>query len=176
MAPRRWVRPLAGFIGIAVLVGVTWAGANRFRQAQAALELPVATARKGEFVAIMRCRGDIKAGRSVPIYAPVVPNLTIAWMAPAGEEVPKGNPLIRFDSSSAQQQLIQKEAALKQAQATLDQAMGQAQITAEHDQSDLIDAKYNVEKAGLQTLGSEFIGRIQSEQAKVDLSVAEQKL
>ena len=51
-----------------------------------------------------------------------------------------------------------------------------AQLTAEHDQSDLADAKYNLEKARLQTVGNEFIGRIQAEQAKIDLSVAEQKL
>ena len=146
------------------------------RETRAANELPVATARQGEFVAIIRCRGDIKAGRSVPIYAPIVPNLTIAWMTPAGEEVKEGSPIIRFDSSSAQQQLIQKEAALKQAQATLDQAIGQAKITAEHDQSDLQDAKYNVETAKLKTLGNEFVGRIQAEQAQVDLTIAEQKL
>jgi HlyD family secretion protein len=175
MSPRRWLRPLGGFIVVAAVVGGAWAGVNRVRQSQT-VELPVATARKGEFVVIIRCRGDIKAGRSVPIYAPVVPNLTIAWMSPAGEQVQEGSPLIRFDSSSAQQQLIQKEAALKQAQATLDQAKGQAQITAEHDQSDLLDAKYNVEKARLQTVGNEFVGRIQAEQAKVDLSIAEQKL
>jgi multidrug efflux pump subunit AcrA (membrane-fusion protein) len=136
----------------------------------------VATARKGEFLAIIRCRGDIKAGRSVPIYAPVVPNLTIAWMANAGEEVKESSPIIRFDSSSAQQQLIQKEAALKQAQATLDQAVGQARITAEHDQSDLQDAKYGVETARLKTIGNEFVGKIQAEQSKVDLGIAEQKL
>jgi len=170
------MRPLAGFVVVVALVGGAWAGVNRFRQSQAAVALPVAVARKGEFVVIIRCRGDIKAGRSVPIYAPVVPNLTIAWMASAGEEVKEGSPIIRFDSSSAQQQLIQKEAALKQAQATLEQAQGQARITAEHDQSDLIDARYNVEKARLQTVGNEFVGRIQAEQAKVDLSIAEQKL
>src|SRR5262249_11095170 len=130
---------------------------------------------KGEFFLIVRARGDVKAGRSVPIYAPVVPNLTIAWMAPAGEPVKEGDPIIRFDSSSAQQQLLQKDAALKQAQATLDQAIGQAQITAEHDQADLTDAKFNVEKARLQT-GNEFAGRLQAEQSKIDLEVAEQKL
>src|SRR5262245_1462571 len=173
---REWLRRLAGLVVLTALVGGAWAGVNRFRKTQAAVELPVATARKGEFVAIIRCRGDIKAARSVPIYAPVVPNLTIAWMAPAGEQVQEGSPVIRFDSSSAQQQLIQKEAALNQAQATLDQATGQAQITAEHDQSDLLDAKYNVEKARLQTVGNEFVSRIQAEQAKVEVMVAEQKL
>src|SRR5215510_4816139 len=132
----RWIRPLIVCAVVAAVVGVAWAGANLFRQSQGAAELPVAAAHKGEFLVIIRCRGDIKAARSVPIYAPVVPNLTIAWMAPAGERVQEGSPVIRFDSSSAQQQLIQKEAALNQAQATLDQATGQAQITAEHDQSD----------------------------------------
>jgi HlyD family secretion protein len=118
----------------------------------------------------------VKASRSVPIYAPIVPNLTIAWMASAGEEVQEGKPIIRFDSSSVQQQLIQKEAALTQAQATLDQANGQTKITTEHDQSDLIDANYNVEKARLATAGNEFVGRIQAEQSKIDLGLAEQKL
>jgi multidrug efflux pump subunit AcrA (membrane-fusion protein) len=136
----------------------------------------VATARKGEFVVIVRSRGDVKAARSVPIYAPIVPNLTIAWMAPEGEEVKEGSPIVRFDSSSAQQQLAQKDAALKQAQAALDQAVAQARINAEHDRSDLQDAKYAVEKAGLNTANSEFVGRIRAEQARIDVSVAEQKL
>jgi HlyD family secretion protein len=163
---------------VAILCGMAggaWAGLKWFRQAQAAADLPIATARKGEFLAIIRSRGDIKANRSVPIYAPVVPNLSIAWMAPAGEAVDEGKPIIRFDSSSAQQQLVQKEAALNQAQATLDQAMAQAKNTADHDQSDLTDAKYSLEKAKLQTLGSDFISRIQAEQAKIDLTIAEQK-
>jgi multidrug efflux pump subunit AcrA (membrane-fusion protein) len=173
---RRWFRVVLGLAIIALIVGAARAGANLFHQAQGAGDLPVASARKGEFLVIIRSRGDIKASRSVPIYAPVVPNLTIAWMANAGEQIQEGQPVIRFDSSSAEQQLIQKEAALKQAQATLDQAAAQAQVTAQQDESDLADAKYNVEKARLQTLGNEFVGRIQAEQAKIDLGVAEQKL
>ena len=172
----RWIRRGATLLVFGSLLVGGWLAFNRLRRAQAVDESPVAVARKGEFVAIIRCRGDIKAGRSVPIYAPIVPNLTIAWMAPAGEEVPEGSPIVRFDSSSAQQQLIQKEAALKQAQATLDQALGQARITSEHDESDLRDAKFGLETARLKTIGNEFIARIQAEQAKVDLSIAEQKV
>jgi multidrug efflux pump subunit AcrA (membrane-fusion protein) len=97
-------------------------------------------------------------------------------MAPEGEQVTEGSPIIRFDSSSAEQQLVQKEATLKQARATLDQAVAQARITAEHDQSDLQDAKYGVETSRLSTAGSEFVGRIQAEQARIDLGLAEQKL
>jgi multidrug efflux pump subunit AcrA (membrane-fusion protein) len=174
MNARRRIRRVAVGLVLVTLVagGVAWSAMHRTASSRA---LPVATARKGEFVVIIRCRGDVKASRSVPIYAPIVPNLTIAWMAPEGEEVKEGDPIVKFDSSSAQQQLTQKEAALKQAQAQLDQAVAQARITADHDRSDLQDAKYAVEKAKLSTAGSEFVGRIQAKQAEIDLSVAEQK-
>jgi HlyD family secretion protein len=163
-------------LGVCVLGGAAWVGATRLRQGRPAFDVPVAPARKGDFLVIIRCRGDVKADRSVPLYAPIVPNLTIAWMAPAGEQVAEGQPVIRFDSSSAQQQLIQKQAVLEQAQATLDQARGQSRLTAEHDQADLADARYLVEKARLKTVGNAFVARLDAEQATVDLDVAEQKL
>jgi len=172
---RRALWSLVVVAGAAAVVGGAWAGVQRFRQTKAA-ELPVAAARKGEFLAVIRSRGDLKAGRSAQIYAPLVPNLTIAWMAAAGDVVQEGQPVIRFDSSSSQQDLIKKDAALKQAQATLDQTAAQSKITVEHDRSDLTDAQYNVEKAKLQTAGNQFVSRIQAEESQVDLTVAEQKL
>jgi len=172
------VRPRLVFalVGVPALVGGGWVGITRIRQGQTTADLPVAPARKGEFVAIIRCRGEIKAGRSAQLYAPIVPNLRIAWLAPSGEVVEEGAPVIRFDSSSAQQQLIQKEAALRQAQATLDQAVAQARITAEQDQSALVDARFNLEKAQLRTATNEFVGRIEAEQNRIDVGVSEQKL
>ncbi len=163
-------------IFVVVALGAASAGAYRYQKTQSAVNLPVAPARQGDFFVIIRCRGDLKAGRSVQIYAPVVPNLRIAWLAPAGERVESGNPIIRFDSSSAQQQLQQKEAQLKQAQATLDQALAQAKITAEQDKSDLADAQFTVERARLEASKQAIVSRIQGEESKIDLGVAEQKL
>ena len=40
---------------------------------------------KGDFLVIIRCRGELKAARSVSVYAPIVPQLRIAWLAPSGE-------------------------------------------------------------------------------------------
>jgi RND family efflux transporter MFP subunit len=71
---------------------------------------------------------------------------------------------------------MQKEAALKQAEATLEQAIAQARITSEQDQSDLSDAKFTVERARLEASKQEIVSRIQGEQSKIDLGVAEQKL
>jgi HlyD family secretion protein len=175
-ARMRRVRTWVTALGILVLIGGASAGVYRLRRTEAAATLPMAPARKGEFLVIIRTRGDIKAGRSIQIYTPNVPNLRISWMVPAGERVTAGGPVIRFDSSSARQDLLQKEAALRQSQATLDQAVAQAKITAEQDQSDLSDAKFTVERARLEVSKQAIVSQIAGEESQVDLGVAEQKL
>jgi len=170
------VRFWAAVAGVLLALGGVAAGVYHLRQVQASVTLPVAPARQGDFLVIIRCRGEIKAARSVQISTPVVPNLRIAWLSPAGESVQAGDPIIRFDSSSAQQQLQQKEAQLRQAQATLDQAVAQARITAEQDKSDLLDSQYTVERARLEASKTEIVSRLQGEESRIDLGVAEQKM
>src|SRR5947209_7562875 len=163
-------------LGVLLALGAASSGLYRLRQAQASVSFPVAPARHGDFLVIVRCRGDLKANRSVQVYAPTVPNLRSAWLAPAGETAKPVEPTIRFDSSSAQENLQQKEAALKQAQATLDQAVAQALITAGQDESDLADAQFTVERARLEASKQEIVSRIQGEESKIDYGVAQQKL
>jgi multidrug efflux pump subunit AcrA (membrane-fusion protein) len=170
------IRGLIWLTGVAALSAAGWVGVNKYRGTQTTGELPVAQAREGEFLAIIRCRGELTAGRSAQIYAPVVPNLRIAWMAASGEVVEEGAAVIRFDSSTVQQQLVQKQAQLAQAQASLDQEIAQVRIDSDKDQSDLTDAHYNVDKSRLGTAANEFVGRLQAEAARIDLGVAEQKL
>src|SRR5215475_4869079 len=133
----RRIRGWLIFLFILALVGGASAGIYKYRQSLNTATFPVAPARQGDFLVIIRCRGDLKAQRSVGIYAPRVPDLRIAWLAPAGQPVKKDESIVRFDSSTAQQNLQQKEAVLRQSQATLDQAVAQARITAEQDKSDL---------------------------------------
>jgi multidrug efflux pump subunit AcrA (membrane-fusion protein) len=173
---RRLVRFWAAVAGVLLALGGAAAGLYHLRQVQATVTLPIAPARQGDFLVIIRCRGELRAARSVQISTPVVPNLRIAWLSPAGEPVQAGDPIIRFDSSSAQQQLQQKEAQLRQAQATLDQAIAQARITAEQDKSDLLDSRYTVERARLEASKTEIVSRLQGEESRIDLGVAEQKM
>jgi multidrug efflux pump subunit AcrA (membrane-fusion protein) len=172
----RRVRFWVAVAGVLLALGAAAAGVYHLRQVQASVTLPVAPARKGDFLVIIRCRGELRAARSMQISAPIVPNLRIAWLSPTGEAVQAGDPIIRFDSSSAQQQLQQKEAQLRQAQATLDQAVAQARITAEQDKSDLLDSQYTVERARLEASKTEIVSRLQGEESRIDLGVAEQKL
>src|ERR1035438_4900053 len=106
----------------------------------------------------------------------MVPNLRIAWMTPPGATVKQGDTIVKFDSSSAKETLMQKEAALRQAQATLEQALAQSKITSEQDQTDLADANYTVERARLEASKQEIVSRLQGEASKIDYGVARQKL
>ena len=150
--------------------------AYRYRQSQPAAILPSAPARQGDFLVLIRCRGELAAERSVQIYAPMVPNLRIAWMTPPGEGVKQADTIVKFDSSSAHETLMQKEAALRQAQATLDQALAQSKITSEQDKTDLADAGFTVERARLEASKQEIVSRLQGESSKIDYGVAQQKL
>jgi HlyD family secretion protein len=163
-----------------ILVLATLAGAGfgvyRYRKGQAGATYPNTQVRKGDFLVLVRCRGALRARRSTGFYTPPVPNLRIAWVAPAGDHVNAGDPLVRFDSSTAKQQLMQKEAQLRQAQATLDQALAQAKITAQQDQTEVADAKFSVERARVRVEQAVIKSRIQGEESRIDLGVAEQKL
>jgi HlyD family secretion protein len=168
-----WIR-LA--VTLAILAGGA-AGVYRMRYVQAAGTLPVAPARKGDFLVIVRCRGEVRARSSRQIIAPTkVPQLRIVWLAPPGSPVKEGDPVVRFDPSSAREQLREKEAMLKQMQATLEQAIAQARITFEQDKRDLAGAKYDVERARLEASKVEIVSRLQGEESKIDLGLAEQKL
>lgn len=182
MSRNAWRRRLRAFrpwaIGLALcaLIVAGGYGARYVRSVQAAVDLPMAPAREGEFLVIVPCRGDLVALRSVQLLAPQVPNLQIVWTAPPGSAVKAGDPVIRFDQSSAQQQLREKEAALQQGQATLEQAQAQARITFEQDRRDLAAAKYEVEKARLEVSKAEIMSALQAEESRISLGLAEEKL
>src|ERR1700687_1159854 len=111
MKSRKILRVVLALAVLAALGTGVW----RARRAQASTSLAVAPVRRGDFLVIVRCRGELKARRSVQLTAPVnVPDLQIVWLAPAGDPVKVGQPVIRFDPSSARQQLQEQEAGLNQ--------------------------------------------------------------
>jgi multidrug efflux pump subunit AcrA (membrane-fusion protein) len=151
--------------------------AFKMRRVQAATELPTAAVRKGEFLVLVRCRGELSARNSVQITAPRgIPDLQIVWLAPSGSEVEPGKPVIRFDPSGAKQQIDEHTANLRAAQANLDQALAQARITAEQDRLDLSKAKYDLEKAQLEASKQAIVSVIQGQESKIDSNVAEEKV
>ena len=175
-ARARRIRFWAILLILLAVAGGAAAGIYRLSRIQASAAFPTAPVRRGDFQVVVRCRGELRARKSVQIYAPMVPSLRIAWLAPSGQNVAQGQPVIRFDSSASQQQLAQKEATLGQAQAALDQYLAQARITSEQDKSDLSDVQYGVELAQLDVTRKTLKSPVDGEEAKVDLGIAQQKL
>lgn len=163
---------------LAILLVLTGSGfaLREYRRTGELAEVPTAAARQGDFLVLVRCRGELVAKRSEQLIAPLEPDLQIVWMAPAGGQVKKGQTVVKFDPSKTAQDLKEREAALAQAQATLDQAEAQAKITADQDKLDLATAKYQVEKARLEASKQAIVSAIQGQQSAIDLSLAEEKL
>ncbi len=161
---------------LCVLVLVAAAGFaawKRMRAGQTVTDLPTATAKRGEFSVIVRCRGALMAAKRVTLLAPEdVPDLQIIWLAPVDSMVKAGDVVIRFDASKLQQDLREKSAALKQAQASLDQAEAQERIDAGKGKLDLTQARADMEKARLEASKQAIVSSIQGEESTIDYHVA----
>ena len=177
MSPRRILNRAAVAAAILAIAAGAFFGLRHLRRAGAAASLPVAPARKGDFAEILRARGQVGARRSVQIAAPRnVQELKIVWLAEPSSPVRAGDVVVRFDPSGAQRQLNENLAALRQAQAALDQAAAQARITAEQNKLDLATARYDVERARLEASKQAIVSVLQGEASRIDLATAEQKL
>jgi HlyD family secretion protein len=152
-------------------------GLHELRRTRGVPDLPGSAARRGDFLVLVRCRGALSAQRSVQLNAPLdVPDLQIVWMVPSGSVVKPGDTVIKFDPSHSQQDLKEKTAALRQAQASLDQETAQARITADQDKLDLATAVYQVEKARLEASKKTIVSAIEGQESAIDLGMAEEKL
>jgi multidrug efflux pump subunit AcrA (membrane-fusion protein) len=176
----RFASRLVGWLfTLMTLVAITVIAVLSLRQTQrvsAKSDRPVAQAHKGEFQVIVSCRGELVAGKSVLIAAPTnVPDLRITWIAPQGEPVKPGTPILRFDESGAKRQLQEKEATLGQAQASLDQAIAEARINEQKDNLDLAAAQQAIERAALDVQKAEIVSALQAAEYKLDLTLAQEK-
>ncbi len=160
---------------LALTAAAAWAIAYaRGRGAPPAV--PLAVARQGEFLVTVRVRGEVAAARSVEVAAPDITGLRITWLAPRGGIVAAGAPVARFDSSTAQQNLAAKTAALRQAAATLAQAQATARIAGQQDALDLATDRNAVASARLDAAKAAILSPIDGDESRLALGMAEEKL
>ncbi len=177
MKRRRIVRVSARLLVLLCFIGVVALIWIRVTRASAAPNLPTAVAKKGDFPVIVRCRGGLRAARKVELTAPLdVSDLQIVWLSAPGTQVKAGDVVIRFDPSKLQQDLREKTQALKQAQASMDQAVAQARIDADKDKLDLSQAQADMEKARLEASKQAIVSAIQGQESDIDFKIAQQKV
>lgn len=170
-----WRRALLTVAFVAAIAGgaLYW---RRAMPASADTTLPTAVARKGEFLVVVACRGELVAGKSMLITAPLnVPNLQIVWMLTQGSPVKAGDTIVRFDASGAKRQLQEKEAALAQSKAQLDEAIAQGKIAVEQAQRELSTLRTAMERARLEMSKEEILSALTAAEKKIEFEVAQQK-
>ena len=170
---RRW-RAIAIVVFAAILVAGGFAIAGR---AAVAPDVPTTDVTAGDFVDYMQLRGSIRPAKSIILSAPTqAGELQIVKLAKNGSAVASGDVLVEFDATMLRQRMQEKQSELKQAAAEIDQAKAQQKITAEQDQSAVMKAKYDLERARLDLGKRDLVSKLEYEQAKLAVADAELKL
>lgn len=169
-------RRLVQWLVVALVAGLAYAAVRVLRSRALPESVPTAVAHAGEFLVTLTERSSLSPAKSIQVHAPHISGLVISWLAPQGSLVQKGDPIARFDSSSAQQDLEAKMATLHQAQATLDQARANATISAQQDALNLATDKNAVQSAALDYSKAAILSQIQGDEAKLALAMAQEKL
>ena len=147
------------------------------RAGRAAPDLPTAEVTRGEFVDYVELRGDIRAGRSVVLSAPMQSGeLQIVKLSKNGTAVRPGDVVVEFDSTTLKRTVQEKQSELRQAEAEIEQARGQAAIADEQNRTAVLKARYDVDRAKLDVGQRDVIARLDYEKAKLALADAEQRL
>src|SRR5262252_4462611 len=102
----------------------------------------------GEFVDYIQIRGDIRPAKSIVLAAPLQSggDLQIVKLVKNGAAVKKGDILVEFDATQLTQRLAERQSDLKSAEGEIQQTQEQAKITAEEQATELMKARYDVER------------------------------
>ncbi len=168
---KRWIAVAAAAIAVA---GGSYGAVRLSRNAP---QVPIATVQLGEFVDYVQIRGQISATKSVMLTAPpVTGDIQIIKVVRTGTAVKKGDVVVQFDVTKLRDTLNQKRSEMKQAEAEIEQARAKASLQEEQDQTDLLRARYDVDRAKLEVSKQEILSKIEGEEKKLDLGNAQQRL
>lgn len=170
---RRWVVIVFAFVVVCSVA----LGAVRLSR-PAGTNFPAAEVKLGEFVDHLQIRAELKPSKSAVLSAPSTSgsDIQIIKLVRNGNLVKKGEVIVQFEFANLQRTLDQKRSELKQAVGEIEQTRAQGRLIEEQDLTDLMKARYDVERAKLEVSKQEVVSKIEGEEAKVKLADAEQKL
>jgi HlyD family secretion protein len=169
---RRWWLAAAAII---VISSVTWGAVRLTRQGTS---IATADVKLGDFVDHLQVRGELKPLVSKVVTAPSSAgnDIQIVKLVKNGDQVKTGEVIIQFDVSTLQRTLDETRSVLKQGDGEIVQMRAQGRLAEEKDQTDLLKARYDVQRAKLEVSKQEIVSEIEGQEAKVKLADAEQVL
>jgi HlyD family secretion protein len=170
-------RKILGLIvGLAMVVLI--AGVSGVFGRTAAVEVPTTVVVKGEFIDYLQVRGEVKAVRSVPLTVPTTGggDLQIVELAKNGMNIKKGDVVVRFDPMTVQRTLNDRRSDFKTAEEEIGKTRALYRIHEQQAQTDVTKARYDVQRAELDTVPHEFLSQVEQEQKKLALADAKARL
>jgi len=176
MTRRHLLRPRVVIpVGVAILLVV--GGFAMASRAAVAPNVPMVDVVKGDFIDYLQLRGDIRPVKSIVLSAPTqAGDLQIVMLAKNGTAVKAGDVLVEFDATTLKQRMQEKLSELKQSDAEIAQVQAQQKITQEQDQTAVMKARYDLDRAKLDLGKRDLVSKLEYEQAKLSVADAELKL
>src|SRR5687768_18430058 len=158
-------RTIVAIVGGLAIV-ITIAGVSGAFGRSSGIEVPTTEVVKGEFIDYLQVRGEVKAVRSVALTVPTTGggDLQILELAANGMAIKKGDVVVKFDPMTVQRTLNDRESEFKQAEEEISKTRAQFRIQEQQAQTDLNKARYDVRRAELDVVPSEFLPRMEREQ------------
>jgi HlyD family secretion protein len=139
-------------------------------------DLPTVVVTRGEFVDTLEIRGEIRPLKSVVLSSPMQSGeLQILKLAKSGTMVKPGDVVVRFDPSTLERTIQEKQSEVKQADAEIEQAQAQTRIAREQNATAVMKAGYDIQRAKLDASKGDTVSRLDIEQAKLAVVDAEQR-
>jgi multidrug efflux pump subunit AcrA (membrane-fusion protein) len=172
----QWFRRL-GLLLVVLLVAGAAIYIRGSLKKEDAVDIPSAEVKLGDFVDYVELRGEIAVASAKVITAPYnAGDLRILKLVPSGAHVKKGDVVVVFDPTSLQRSADQYRATLGQAEAEISRAEAQRRLSDEQTQTDLMIAKFALERAQLDASTRDVIPAIENEKNELAVAKAEQKL
>ena len=163
---------IAGWTAIALACGGAAVAAYRLT-GTTEVDVPVAKARRADFVISVRARGEIKSTRSVILTAPQVPDTRIVKLIESGRPVRKGEVVVEFDAAQQEQNVLERTTTVRTADSEIVQTKATHTIENEADSMNLMTAQYNVERAKLEASKAEIVSEIDGAKNRIQVGVSE---
>ncbi|HEV7671004.1 MAG TPA: HlyD family efflux transporter periplasmic adaptor subunit [Thermoanaerobaculia bacterium] len=181
-ARERKSRKTALRIGLALLVLIALAGlawATRSGKAPASPR-DWAVIERGDLVTTVPVSGELEAEASVMLGPPQIPETweyKIADLAPEGQSVPAGTPVVRFDTADLERQQLEKTAERDSAEQEIAKKRTELALARGEAEVALAEAEARLRKSTLDAqVPPELSSRIELEGAKADLALAEKEV
>ncbi len=137
------------------------------------IDVPVARARRGDFIISVRSRGEMASSHSIVLPAPQVPNLRLVKLAASGKVVHKGDLIAEFDTAQIENAVIQRNTNVSSAESQIVQLKATQKMDDQADSMNRMAAQYDVERSRLDASKAEVLSKIEGEKNRITVTVTE---